>query len=89
MYVSHKTAHVASDNFSFHFYMKEFNNCHEICSKACATAQDFSIENTAFTLMSGDVSAVERICNFYLGITWTIESNRVRKDIYLINWSQS
>ena len=81
MYVSHKTACAASDDFSFHFCMREFNNCHEMCSKACATAQDFSIENTAFTLMSGDVSAIERIFDFYIGITWTIESNRVRKDI--------
>ena len=78
--VSHKTAHAASDDFSFHFIMREFNNYHKMCSKACVT-QDFSIESTAFTLMSGDVLAIETICNFYIEITWTIKSNQIQKDI--------
>ena len=51
-----------------------------MCSKACVT-QDFSIESTAFTLMSGDVLAIETICNFYIEITWTIKSNQIQKDI--------
>ena len=70
LYVSYKTAHAASDDLSFPFFMTKFT-----------TTQDFSIESTAFTLMPRDVSAIETICNFYTGITWTIKSNQVRKDI--------
>ena len=79
--VSHKTAHAAFDDFSSHFFMRGFNNCHEISSKACATTQDFSLESKAFTLMSRNLSAVEAISNFYVGIIWTIKSNQVRKII--------
>ena len=81
LYVLYKTAHAAFDDFSFHFFMREFNNCHTMYRKACAAAQDFSIESLACTLMSRDVLAIETICNFYIGITWTIKSNQVRKYI--------
>ena len=64
----HKTAHAASDDFSLHFFMRESSSCHKINSKVCIKMQDFSTESTNFTLMSGDVSAIEIItfiCNFY------------------------
>ena len=81
LYVSYKTTHAASHNFSFHFFMRKFNDCRKMCWKACVTTRNFSIESTAFILISGNVSAIETICNFYTGITWTIKSNQVRKDI--------
>ena len=45
---------------------------HKMCSKACATRQDFSIESTASALMSGDLLAIEAIYKFYIRITQTI-----------------
>ena len=41
-----------------------------MCSKACATRQDFSIESTASAEVSGDVLAIETIFNFYVRITF-------------------
>ena len=49
-----------------------------MCSKACTTAQDFSIESKASALMSGDVQAIETIQNIiFIRITWNIKSNQV------------
>ena len=79
LYVSHKTAHAASDHFSSYFFSREFHNCHEMCSKPCVTTQDFSIESTAFTLISGDISAIGTIYNSYIGITWTIKPIKFEK----------
>ena len=42
---------------------------HKMCSKECATRQDFSIESKASGIMSGDVLAVEKLSNFYTIIT--------------------
>ena len=39
-----------------------------MCSKACVTTRDFSIESTAFTLMLGDILTIETICNVYIEI---------------------
>ena len=74
LYDAYKTAHAASDDFSFHLFMREFKNSHKMCSKACATTQGFPIESTASALMSGDVQAIKTIYNFYIRIPWTIKS---------------
>ena len=74
LYDAYKTAHAASDDFSFHLFMREFKNSHKMCSKACATTQDFPIESTASALMSGDVQAIKTIYNFYIRIPWTIKT---------------
>ena len=44
----------ASDDFSFHFFKREFNTATKQ-KKMCQTSQDFFIESTASDLMSGDV----------------------------------
>ena len=43
-----------------------------MCSKVCATKQDFSVESTTSALMSGDVLTMETIYNFYIRIILTI-----------------
>ena len=68
LYALYKAAHAAIDDFSFDIFIR-VQHCYEICSKACATRQDFSIESTASALMSGDVPDMETIYNFYIRIT--------------------
>ena len=43
-----------------------------MCTKACATRQDFSIESTASAIMSGDVLAIKTIYKFHIRTTKTI-----------------
>ena len=43
-----------------------------MCTKACATRQDFSIESTASAIMSGDVLVIETIYKFNIRTTKTI-----------------
>ena len=63
-----------------------------MCLKACATRQDFSIESTASSIMSGDVPTIEAIYNFYLRITkaimYRIQSSSKRHLINLLIRSQ-
>ena len=61
---SYKTAHAASDDFSFHI-----QHCHKMRSQARATRQGFSIESTTFALILRDALAIATICNFYIRIT--------------------
>ena len=60
--------HAAFDDFCFDFFIR-LQHCYEMCSKACATGHDFSIESTASALMSGDLPGIETIYNFYIRIT--------------------
>ena len=57
-------AHAASDDFFSRFHMRA-QHCYKMCSKACATRQDFSIESTSSALMSGDVLAIDTIYLLY------------------------
>ena len=71
LYASYKTAHAASDDFSFHFF-KSVQHCHKMFSKTSVKffqIRDFSIKSKILAIMSRDLLAVETIYIFYIRIT--------------------
>ena len=62
--------HAASDDFSFHFFKREFNTTTKFVHKCVQQWQDFSIESTASAVIIGHIQGIETIYNFYIGITW-------------------
>ena len=75
------------DDFSFHFFVREFSNCNIMFTKACATAQFYSVQSTFSTLMSGDIQMIETIYLTFVRITWTVKSSQVWR--HLINLESS
>ena len=77
----------AFDDFSFHFFVREFSNCNIMFAETCATTQFYSVESTFSTLMSGDVQTIETIYLNLVRITWTVKSIQVWR--HLINLESS
>lgn len=68
-----------ADDFYFHFFMGGFSIWNKICSKACTTTKDFSIESKASVLMSGDLQTIETIQDIsFIRTNWTAKSNQVQ-----------
>ena len=57
-----------------------------MCSKACATRQDFSDKSTASALVSGDVLAMEAIyIHLYIAVTLGVLEVKLKKTLTTIS----
>ena len=65
LHALYKKVYAAFDDFSFHFFVREFSNCNKMFAKVCKTTQVFSVESSFSALMSGDVQTTETVYNFY------------------------
>ena len=56
--------HAASDDFSFHFFIRAFHTATKCV--ACATRHDFSIESTTSAIMSEKFIALKVDIQYFL-----------------------